>query len=223
METFETRAFSLGQGLIWVFLMGPFIVILHSWYLYFAERTTAFIGDPTYPLLFFTLIVSSFFVLFSAAAFPKIRIEKDNIVVKYAFIRLLFTLDEAQIDPQGRLLKLGGWTGGGWYVPFKQRECIEVLSKTSRTYRPRPLFLLYLLPVFVLGFYQTLARHLSLELNPMLWAILWGTIVAISLTIFTYTAPVEMRINNLDKGDSSMFFGLSIGIILFLIMSFATL
>jgi hypothetical protein len=74
--------------------------------------------------------------------------------------------------------------------------------------------------MLVLGFYSTLIRYLGGTLVPLLGAILWGSVVAISLTIFAYCIPAEMRIDNMDRGASSMVFGLSIGIIIFFLMFF---
>ena len=220
MKTFETRALSLGQGFIWVLFVGPLVWILYEWYLYFSDRVGAFISDPTIPLAMFTLIIAAGFTLFGLAAFPRIEIDKDSVVVKYAFVRQLFAQEEVRIDSKGHILRLGSWTTGGWYIPFKEEECNNLLNRQVGKYRSKPLFILFLLPMLTLGFYSALIRSLGGTLDPLLWAILWGAVVAISLTIFAYGVPGEIRISSLDRGASSMVFGLSIGIIVFFLMFF---
>lgn len=219
METFETRAFNLAQGFIWMLLVGPLIGVLFGWYLYFADRPSAFIGgDPAIPLMIFTLIIVAGFALFGMAAFPNVKIDRDGGVVKYSFVRLFFALEDVEIDPKGHILKLGEGLMTYWFIPFKQKECMGLLDKHVGTYRSKPLFITYLLPLPILGFFFMFLRYLGGTLAPLFWAILWGVMAAISLTIFAYGAPVDMRIGNLGRGASSIISGLSIGIIIFFLM-----
>lgn len=222
MKTFETRAFGFYQGFIWVMLVHPLAGILFGWYLYFADRPSAFIGDPTIPLMILTVLIVPVFALFGVVAFPKIKIDRDGVVVKLGFTRLFFALEDVRIDFKGHILKLGeGLTTAGWFIPFREKECMDLLDKHVGTYRSKPLFLIYLLPVTILGFYFRLARHLDGTLAPLFWAFSWGVTAAISMAIFVYGAPADMRIDRLDRGASAMVFGLSIGIIIFFLMFFS--
>lgn len=222
MKTFETRAFSLAQGFIWVVLVYPLTWVLFGWYLYFADRAGAFFGDPTIPLMIFTLIIGGAFALFGMVTFPRIMIDRDSITVKLGFVRRFFALEDVRIDFKGHILKLGeGLTTAGWFIPFREKECMDLLDKHVGTYRSKPLFLIYLLPVTILGFYFRLARHLGGTLAPLFWAFSWGVTAAISMAIFVYGAPADMRIDRLDRGASAMVFGLSIGIIIFFLMFFS--
>ncbi len=47
-----------------------------------------------------TLPVCAGFVLFGMAAFPKIEIDLESAVVRYASVHLFFGLDELGIDPR---------------------------------------------------------------------------------------------------------------------------
>ncbi|HVP26877.1 MAG TPA: winged helix-turn-helix domain-containing protein [Candidatus Bathyarchaeia archaeon] len=219
MKAFETRAFSLAQGFIWVLLVYPLTWILFGWYLYFANRAGFFTGDPTIPLMIFTMIVVAGFALFGMTTFPKIKIDRDGVEVKSGFVRRFFSLEEIRMDSKGYVLKLGeGLTAASWFIPFKEKECMVLLNKHVRTYRSKPLFLMYLLPVLVIGFYFELVRGLGGGLSPLFWAFSWGATAAISMSIFVYGAPADIRMGNLRRGASSMVFGLSTGITIFLLM-----
>jgi len=222
MKTFETRALSLAQGFIWVVLVYPLTWVLFGWYLYFADRAGGFSGDPTIPLMLFTLIIGGAFTLFGMVTFPKIMIDYDSITLKLGFVRRFFAIDDVRIDSKGHILKLGeGLTTAGWFIPFKRKECMDLLDKHVGTYQPKPLFIIYLLPVTILGLYFRLAQHLFGAAAPLFWAFSWGVTAAISMAIFFYGAPADMRIGRLYRGASATVFGLSIGIIIFFLMFFS--
>jgi len=220
-STFVSRAFNLGQGFIWVVLVGPLIWVLFQWYLYFVDRAGAFIGDPTIPLMIFSLPIVGFFALFSMAAFPKIEIDRDGVVLKHGFVRLLFALEDVEINSKGHVLKLGDGMMTYRLIPFKERECMDLLDRHVGTYQSKPLFLLYLLPFLILGLFFSFLRYLGGTFAPLFSAILWGAMTGISMAIFAYGAPVDMRINNLRRGSSAIVFGLSIGIVIFFLMFFS--
>lgn len=224
MEPFETRAVNLFAVAIWPVFLAGFVFCLYGWFLYL----TGAISSALYQLLALTLIVAPLFILFSLAAFPKIEIEKDTIILKYGFMRMLFFPDEVQIKAEGWVLRLGGWMMGGWYVPFRREECIEALEKIVGLYPPKaprkfsPWFYLYLLPVPILYLFQRFLKHLSFILNPTIWALLWGVVVTFSLTMAIYNSPVKIKIRRLDKANSSLLFGLFSGITIFLFMMLTT-
>jgi hypothetical protein len=171
--------------------------------------------------MIFSLPIVGFFALFSMAAFPKIEIDRDGVVLKYGFVRLLFALEDVEIDSKGHVLKLGDGMMTYRLIPFKERECMDLLDRHVGTYQSKPLFLLYLLPFLILGLFFSFLRYLGGTFAPLFSAILWGAITGISMAIFTYGAPVDMRINNLRRGSSAIVFGLSIGIVIFLLMFFS--
>jgi hypothetical protein len=219
MKAFETRAFSLAQGFIWVVLLYPLTWILFGWYLYFVDRVGAFVGDPLVPLMIFTVIIGGGFGLFGMAAFPKIRIDRDGAEVKSGFVRRFFALEEIRIDPKGHVLKLGeGLTVGGWFILFRERECVGLLKGYIRTYRSKPFFLTYLLPTLIVGFYFELMKYLGGTLSPVFWAFSWGTTATVSMSIFVYGVPGDMRIGNMHRGVSAIVFGLSAGILIFVLV-----
>lgn len=221
MKTFKTRALSLAQGFIWVVLVYPLIWVLFGWYLYFADRSGAFFGDPTIPLMIFTLIIGGTFALFGMVTFPRIIIDRDSITVKQGFVRRFFVVEDVRVDSKGYILKLGeGFTTAGWFIPFKRKECMDLLDKHVETYQSKPLFLIYLLPITIIGLYFRLARYFGGALAPLFWAFSWGVTATISMAIFFFGSPADMRIGRLDRGASAMVFGLSIGIIIFFFMFF---
>jgi hypothetical protein len=219
-RTFVTRALNLAQGFIWLMFVIALVTILFQWYLYFFD-TSYYVGNPAIPLMIMTLPVGAGFVLFGMAAFPRIEIDLDSAVVRYAFVRLFFGLDEARIDPKGHVLRLGKFPMTNWFVPFKEKECMDFLDKQTEGYRARPLFLVYLMSIPILDLFFSLGRNIYGALAPMYWAIIWGVVTALSMAFFAYAAPVNMRMGNLRRGASAMVFGISIGIVIFLLMFFS--
>jgi len=217
IRTFATRAFNLAQGLIWIMFIIAFVTILFQWYLYFFDASY-YVGNPTIPLMIMTIPAGAGFVLFGMATFPRIEIDLDSVVVRYAFVRLFFGLDEVGIDPKAHILRLGKFPMTNWFVPFKERECMDFLDKQIGGYKAIPLFLIYLLPFPILDLFFNLGRNMYGTLAPMYWAITWGTVTALSMTFLTYAAPVTLRIGNLRRGTSAIAFGTSIGIVIFLLM-----
>jgi len=226
MEVFKSRAINLFGVFIWVALLIGLVFCLYGWFLYLIG--TAPSSDVLYPLLALSLLVGSLFIYGSLATFPTIEIDRDSIVVKYAFTRFFFSFDDVQIKHGGRVLRLGGWTVGGWYIPFRREECVNALEKAAGLYPPKaprkvsPTFLLYLLALPILTLTQQFLKSMNILLNPMAWSLIWGITAVFSLTMFMYNAPVEMKIGKLDKAGSSILFGISVGIIIFLFMLLAT-
>lgn len=123
-RTFVTRAFNLAQGFVWLMFVIPFVTILFQWYLYFFNPSY-YVGNPMIPLMIMTLPIGAGFVLFGMAAFPRIEIDHDSAVTRYAFVRLFFSMDEVGIDPKRHILRLGKFPMTNWFVPFKERECMS--------------------------------------------------------------------------------------------------
>lgn len=220
IRTFVTRAFNLMQGFIWLIFVIAFVTILFQWYLYFFDARF-YVGNPIIPLMIVTLPVGAGFVLFGMAAFPKIEIDLESAVVRYAFVHLFFGLDELGIDPKGHILRLGKFPMTNWFVPFKERECLDFLDKQIEGYRAKPLFLIYLLSFPILDVFFNLGRNIYGTLAPMYWAITWGVVTALSMAFFAYAAPINIRIGNLRRGASAMVFGISTGIVIFFLMFFS--
>jgi len=173
------------------------------------------------------LMVVPLFILSSLAAFPKIKIENDVIILKYGFMRMLFFPDEVQIKAKGRVLRLGNWMIGGWYVPLRREKCIAALEKIVGPYPPKasrkfsPWFYLYFLPVPMLYMLQVFLEQ-SFMLDSAIWALLWGVVVTFSLTMTIYNSPLKIKILGLNKAKSSLLFGLFLGITAFLFMMLTT-
>jgi hypothetical protein len=219
-RTFVTRAFNLAQGFVWLMFVIPFVTILFQWYLYFFNPSY-YVGNPMIPLMIMTLPIGAGFVLFGMAAFPRIEIDHDSAVTRYAFVCLFFSMDEVGIDPKRHILRLGKFPMTNWFVPFKERECIGFLDKQVGGYTAKPLFLIYLLPFPILDLFFSLGKNIYGTLAPMYWAIVWGVVTALSMTFFAYAAPVNMRLGNLRRGASTLVFGLSIGIVIYFLMFFS--
>lgn len=92
--------------------------------------------------------------------------------------------------------------------------------KAPRKVSPR--FYLYLLPVPILGLFERFMKHLGFMLNPTVWALLWGVVATFSLAMTIYKSPVKIKIGKLNKANSSLLFGLFLGIIIFLFMMLTT-
>lgn len=225
MESIKSRAINLFGIFIWVALLIGFVFCVYGWFLYLIGAAPS--SDVLYPLLALSLLVVPLFIYGSLATFPTIEIDRDSIVVKYAFTRFFFSLEEVQIKYGGRVLRLGGWTSGGWYIPFKRKECTDALEKLAGLYplkAPRkisPTFLLYLLALPILTLIQQFLESMTILLNSVVWSLIWGITAVFSLTMFMYKAPVEMKIGKFGKAGSSILFGISVGIIIFLFVLLA--
>jgi hypothetical protein len=170
---FETRAFRLFAGFMWLLLVYPFLGLLFGWYLYFTDPTVAFKGDLTIPLITFSLIMIPAFALFSINQFPKIEIDRDSIIVKWATGRRFFIFEEAKMDVRGHILRLGGdLMAFGHFIPFKEKECMNMLSTKVKAYRSKPLYIAYMIPPLFLTVLFALARRLEGLFPPELWTIL---------------------------------------------------
>jgi hypothetical protein len=209
----ETRAFSLFAGFMWLVLIYPFMGLLFGWYMYFTDPSTAFNSDLVLQLATLSLVGIPAFVLFSINQFPKIKIDHDSIVVEWATGRKFFVMEEAKIDPRGPILRIGGkLMPFGWFIPFKEKECFNLLSKQVEAYQSKPLYLAYALPPSFLTVLFALARRLEGLFPPELWAVLWGVTTAISLTMIAYSFPVEIRLGSMNRGVSAIICGIFAGV-----------
>ena len=214
-SVFETRAFSLFAGFMWLLLVYPFLGLLFGWYLYFTDLTVASRGDLTIPLITFSLVMVPAFLLLSLNQFPKIEINRDSIFVKWATGRRLFTFEEAKMDVRGHILRLGGdLLAFGHFIPFKEKECMSVLSKHVTTYRSKPLYIAYMMPPLFVTVLFALAPRLEGLFAPELWAILFGATTATSLAMFAYSFPAELRLGNVRRGVSVVIYSVFVGVII---------
>jgi hypothetical protein len=212
---FETRAFSLFAGFMWLLLVYPFLGLLFGWYLYFTDLTVAYRGDLAIPLITFSIIMVPAFVLFSINQFPTIEIDRDSIVVKWATGRRFFTFEEAKMDVRGHILRLGGdLMAFGHFIPFREKECVSLLSKQVKTYHSKPLYIAHIMPPLFLTVLFALAPQLEGLFSPELWAILFGATTAISLAMFAYGFPVDIRLGNLRRGISVVIYSVFVGVII---------
>lgn len=114
---------------------------------------------------------------------------------------------------------------GGWYIPFKRRECVGWIegkgaAPTAKPPRRIPMGVcLYPLIPFVLYLVGTFLRHSGLVIDPMLWAVVWGITTAFSIGMTTHKAPYRFRIWKPGARGSSALFGVSTGTLIFLFMS----
>lgn len=121
IEWFETRAVDILRFLIWILFLPVLGFLLYSWITYFEDIVNR---GYFYPLLGITLTIGVFSLLFSFAAFPRVRIDGDGVHIR-TFHSMYFSRDEAKVKADGWILRLGGWIFGGRYIPFKRRECAE--------------------------------------------------------------------------------------------------
>ena len=208
------------HGLIWVAMLCVFCFL---GLLYLPRALGSSVGEFPWQLLVLAAIGISFIILFTMAAFPKVVIDKEGVLLKMGFMSLFFTFDEVRVQAGGSVLRLGNWMVGGWYIPFRRRECMKVVEQLMGVYPAKPpklfspTFLLYLLPIPILSLVELFLKHLDIVLNPMPRALLWGFTVAFSMTMFAYKSPAKMKMGKLNKVNSSILFGLAIGITVFII------
>jgi len=113
------------------------------------------------------------------------------------------------------------WKKARFLLILVVRAVFSARDKQIEGYRARPLFLVYLMSIPILDLFFNLGRNIYGTLAPMYWAIIWGVVTALSMAFFAYAALVNMRMGNLRRGASAMVFGISIGIVIFLLMFFS--
>ena len=153
-------------------------------------------------------------MLFSLNQFPKIKIARGSIVVMWATGRRFFIFEEAKLDVRGHILRLGGNLAFGYFIPFKEKECMSLLSKRVEAYSSKPLYIAYMIPPLFLIVLFALARRLEGLFLPELWAILFGATTAISMAMFAYSFPADIRLGNLRRGISVVIFSVFVGVII---------
>lgn len=219
VSTFETRALSLFPSFIWLLLVYPFLGILFGWYLFFSGSTLAFGTDLMFQFILLSFIGLSVFVLFTLAAFPIIEIDRDGITVKWGLSKKYFSLDEASIDFEGHMIKLGeGRNTFGWYIPFKEQKIMNILERQVKEFSSKPFFLFFLIPQTFFGILFIGTKAPYEMLTPELWAILWGITTTISITVFTYSSKLELTIGRIRRGLSAGLLGFLTGVIIALII-----
>lgn len=205
-SVFETRSFSLFAGFIWLVLLYPFLGLIFGWYLYFTDPLIA-IHNSAVSLITLSIILVPAFVLLGINQFPKIGVDRDGISVRWATGRSFFIMEEAKMDTRSHIIRLGGrLLPFGWFIPFKQEECFNLLSKRAETYRSKPLYVAFALPPTLLTILFVFAGRLEGFFPPELWAVFWGITMAISLAMMAYGFPAEIRLGNLDRGISVMIY-----------------
>jgi len=216
---FKTRAVSIFPSLIWLLLVYPFLGILFGWYLFFSGSVLSFANDWVFQYGILSFIGLSVFVLFTLAAFPTIEINSDGITVKWGFSKKYFCLDEASVDFEGHMIKLGeNRNTFGWYIPVKEQKLMNIVDHQVKEFSSKPLFLFFLIPQAFFGILFIGTKAPYELLSPELWAILWGITTTISISLFTYASKLELRIGKIQRGLSAALFGILIGAIIALII-----
>lgn len=212
---FRTRAFSLFAGFMWLVLVYPFLGLMFGWYLYFTDPAIMSKGNLAIPLITLSLVLIPAFALITVNQFPRIELDRDSIVVKWATGRRFFIMEEAKIDARGHILRLGERRMPfGWFIPFKEDECFNLLSKKVEAYRSKPLYLAFALPPTFLTLLFAFARRLEGFFPAELWAVFWGVTVAISLAMIVYSFPAEIHLGKMNRGVSALIYGLFVGVII---------
>jgi len=219
-EVFETRAFSLVRGPIWVFFSAFFMFCLYLWSQYFIGVLNKGIESM---LLAITAISAPLFILSSLASFPKIRIEKDGILFTTGFSSFFFSLDEIKKERDGWVLRLGNWFIGDWIIPFKRKDTVRILgcmkiSPQMIRKKGAPTYVIYLIPLVILYLVSYLLKLLNIALNSVLSATIWGLVATVSLTMFTYEMPMNIKIWRFDKKLSCLIFSALFGVSIFLFL-----
>jgi hypothetical protein len=214
-QVFKTRAFSLFAGFIWLVSVYLFLGLVFGWYLYFTEPTVMTKGNLATPLITLSVILIPAFGLIAINQFPVIEIDQESIVVKWATGRRFFSMEEVKMDVRGHILRLGERRMPfGWFIPFKEDECFNLLNKHVETYRSKALYLTFALPPTFLTFLFAFASRLEGVFPPDLWAVFWGVTIAISSAMFAYSFPAEIHLGKMNRGISSIIYGVFVGVII---------
>ena len=119
------------------------------------------------------------------------------------------------MDVRGHILRLSGnLLAFGYFIPFKEKECMSLLSKQVTAYRSKPFYIAYIMPSLFLTVLFALAPRLEGLFPPQLWAILFGATTAISMAMFAYSFPADMHLGNLRRGISVVIFSVFVGVII---------
>lgn len=220
-ETFETRAFSLIRGPIWGVFSALFVFCLYLWSQYFIGVLNRGIESR---LLAVTAISVLLFVFSSMASFPKIKLEKDGVLLTTGFSSFFFLPNEIKTERDGWVLRLGNWFIGDWIIPFKRKDLVRILgcieiSPPKIPKKGAPIYTIYLIPPVILYLTSYLLKALNIILNSILWATIWGLVLTVSLTMFTYESPINLKIWRFDKKFSCLILNTLLGISIFLFLA----
>jgi len=220
--SFRSRAFSLFPGFIWLLLIYPILSLVFTWAQFLLGDPLAFGNNMLASVSILSFVGISAFILFTLATFPIIEIDRDGLNIKWGFNQKYFTLEEASIDYEGHVLKMGGGLSTfGWYIPIKEKDTMNLLDRQVKDYNSKPLFLLFLIPQMIFGIVFIGTKAPYGLFSPIYWAILWGVTTSISMTLFTYSSKIELRISKLGRGISSIILGILAGAIIAIIIFYA--
>jgi hypothetical protein len=178
-----------------------------------------YVGYVTGILLFG--LPSSFFLIASVA---KIKICENEVLIERLILGTSYwSFDNIRFKIHGRILAYGG-IYGGWIIPLKWRECVETidLSRSKVTSARRedlgkicPLIWLFSIPIllFIIG---KVAAYFEFAISPLAWASFWALSTALPITVYLYTAPIQIEIGKFNKKQTAIIIGLMIGLLIFL-------
>jgi len=200
--------------------LGFYPLVLAPFFFFFSLFFMAVYVGHVIGILLFGLL-SSFFLIGSEA---KITISEDGIFVKRMVLGTSYwNFDEVRFKAGGRVLAYGG-IYGGWIMPLRWRECARSINssryKGSSVYEKGPSgipALIYLLAapliLFIIG---RVTAYFKLTILPSVWALVWASGMTLSVIAYFNTAPVQTRIGQFNKKQTSIVIGLTIGLITFL-------
>jgi len=157
------------------------------------------------------------------ASFPKITFEEEGVHLRTKFSSFFFLYDEVKIMREGHILKLGNWFIGDLCIPFKRVHVSSFLKEDKqaqlKTQKESNIYILYLTPPFILYIISLILKRLSIKIDSMIWAMVWGITVTISLASFTYKAPITIKMWKLSPRQSSTLLGILAGASIYIFLT----
>jgi hypothetical protein len=207
---FETRAVPVWHILIFAILIGVFAIVR---------------AVPLWPIMFI-FFGPLFFLFLYSILFSKLKMYEDGIT---------FRMYHVYFDEMGRIkLKWGGrllvFGKLNWYLLLNPREFVEAVKavkpevlveyrKPVRRWKPLIYSVVPLVSLTMLWVIGYALGCIGVVIHPFAWALVWGTVAALSTAAWVYWLPPHRYIIlGLGRLGTSIAIGLAIGIPVFLIM-----
>jgi hypothetical protein len=212
---FETRAVPVWHILIFAILcfymvIGVFAIVR---------------AVPLWPIMFI-FFGPLFFLFLYSILFSKLKMYEDGIT---------FRMYHVYFDEMGRIkLKWGGrllvFGKLNWYLLLNPREFVEAVKavkpevlveyrKPVRRWKPLIYSVVPLVSLTMLSVIGYALGCIGVVIHPFAWALVWGTVAALSTAAWVYWLPPHRYIIlGLGRLGTSIAIGLAIGIPVFLIM-----
>ena len=214
---FETRAIPVWHIIIFAILS-----------FYVAIGTFALVSNIAGWPIIFIYFGSLFFLFLFSILFGKLKVYEDGIMFRTYYVGF-DEISRIKLRWGGRLMTYGKKLDLGYILlnPNKFAEVVRAVKpevliegrKPIRRWNPIAYSIILLVPLTTLWAFGRILGYIGVVIDQFMWALAWGITAFLSATAWTYWLPPHRyRILGLGRLGTSIAFGLTIGIPVFLVM-----